>query len=413
MKTNLFDFQNAKIMVNLVATLLGLGDDLLLMAAEKPQPRSAIFPRIVMRGILGELARELAKGTEVPEEFIYAAAITCLGSIVSGQVEMNLGLDSDTRLYTVLLGSSYEVRKSTAMRKTLEFFQSLRCPWSWNVSHGVASAEGLMDTLQDSKLTLLTYDELRAFFDKSQIQASTLLPMVTSLFENHNWDNRSKNRAASVRDARLSLLGCCTTDTYEKVFSSEAIAIGLPNRLFIVSADARPRIAWPEKPNEANIAALRRSLQTLLAKLPVRYEATDDAKAEWEAWYKNLPSSEYTRRLDTIGFRLMPLLALSSCKETVDLEVVRNVIAILDYELSVRAVYDPIDADNAIAKMEINIRRQLQRRGALRDRELRKYTNAHRSGDWCFRTALKNLQGAGEVYSAEKVWRIKEDLEET
>jgi hypothetical protein len=364
-----------------------------------------------MRGTLGELARELAKGTEVPEEFVYVAALTCLGAIVSGRLTLNLGLDSDTRLYTVLLGTSYDVRKSTAIRKTVEFFRSVQSPWHWAISYGVASAEGLLETLNESKQTLLVYDELRAFFDKSKIEASTLLPLVTSLFEQHDWDNRSKMKALSVRDARLSFLGCCTTDTYESVFSSEAIAIGLPNRLFVVNADAKPRIPWPGKPDEAKLTELRRRLQMQLAKLPVLLDATPEAKTEWEAWYKALPSSEHAKRLDTIGFRLMPLLAFSSGKEIVDIETVRDVIAILDYELKVRAVNDPIDADNSIAKMEKSIRRQLEHRGPLSDRNLRKFTNAARAGEGIFQIALRNLQKAHDIQSKNDQWVLVEQRE--
>jgi len=199
---------------------------------------------------------------------------------------------------------------------------------------------------------LLAYDELRAFFDKTRIEASTLLPLVISLFGQHDWDNRSKTKALSVRGARLSFLGCCTTDTYQHVFSSEAIAIGLPNRLFIVNADAKPRVAWPVRPSEAKLNKLRRELQTLLAKLPATLKASAEAKEEWGKWYMSLPASEHARRLDTIGFRLMPLLAFSSGKETVDVEIVQDVIAIVNYELRILAVNDPIDADNAITRME-------------------------------------------------------------
>jgi hypothetical protein len=213
----------------------------------------------------------------------------------------------------------------------------------------------------------------------------------------------------SVRDARLSFLGCCTIQTYEHVFSGEAIAIGLPNRLFIVSADARPRIAWPGKPDEAKLTELRQHIQVQLAKLPIVLDATPEAKAEWEVWYKKLPSNEQAKRLDTIGFRLMPLLAFSCEKQTVDVEIVRDVIAILDYEMRLRAVSDPIDADNAVAKMEARIRRQLKNRGPLTERVLRKSTNAQRTGDWCFRTALGNLEKAKDISLAAKKWRLNEE----
>jgi hypothetical protein len=59
----------------------------------------------------------------------------------------------------------------------------------------------------------------------------------------------------------------------------------------------------------------------------------------------------------------LPLLALSNEKKIIDLETVRDVCAILDYELKLRMLTDPIDADNAIAKLEEGIRRTLKVKG--------------------------------------------------
>ena len=71
--------------------------------------------------------------------------------------------------------------------------------------------------------------------DKASIQSSTLLAMTASLFEGTTWSNPTKNPKQSVEvgDGHLSLLGCCTTETYARMWTSEAIAIGLPNRLWL------------------------------------------------------------------------------------------------------------------------------------------------------------------------------------
>lgn len=68
--------------------------------------------------------------------------------------------------------------------------------------------------------------------DKCQVQASTLLPMVTSLFEGRTWDNPTKNarQSFSLKDARLTLIGCCTLDTYGEMWTAKSLNIGLTNR---------------------------------------------------------------------------------------------------------------------------------------------------------------------------------------
>jgi hypothetical protein len=80
----------------------------------------------------------------------------------------------------------------------------------------------------------------------------------------------------------------------------------------------------------------------------------------------------------------------------VDLEVVAETLALSYWQLQVRKLYDPIDADTEIAKMEEKIRRVLSR-GPISERELRQKTNADRTGLWVFSNALKNLQNSKEI----------------
>src|SRR6185369_9858677 len=136
----------------------------------------------------------------------------------------------------------------------------------------------------------------------------------------------------SIRGARLSMLACCTTDTYARMWTPEAIAIGFPNRLFVVGADRKCKVAWPAVPPEIELQALRNRIDTQAKRLPLKLDISGPAKLKWTEWYENLPASEHTRRLDTIGFRLMALLALTTDKAEVDLETVEHVVTILDYE---------------------------------------------------------------------------------
>jgi hypothetical protein len=220
------------------------------------------FPPDALVGSIGSLARELASGTEVPEEFIFGCGLTVLGAMCSGDFDLKMGVEVDPRLYTVLLGGSYDVKKSTAMKKSIAFFESLGSTRMPHVMSGVGSAEGLGRNLSAHKKVLLAYDELRAFVDKTKVQSSVLLPMTASLYEQHDWQNSTKDPGQDVivKDGRLSLLGCCTTDTYEQMWTPEAISIGFPNRLFVVSADRKCKVAWPALPNEERLTAIRAEL---------------------------------------------------------------------------------------------------------------------------------------------------------
>jgi DNA replicative helicase MCM subunit Mcm2 (Cdc46/Mcm family) len=127
---------------------------------------------------------------------------------------------------------------------------------------------------------------------------------------------------------------------------------------------------------------------------------TEAADKKWRDWYlrlRALDDPKNTRRLDTIGLRLMPILAHTSDKSEVDEEIVDHVIAILDYSYQVRKLYAPIDALGEIAKLEARISKQLQARGELSNRALARYVNASRYGQWKFRQALENLEQAGLI----------------
>jgi hypothetical protein len=70
---------------------------------------------------------------------------------------------------------------------------------------------------------------------------------------------------------------------------------------------------------------------------------------------------------------------------------------LLNYELAVRRLYDPIDADNAIARMEESIRRVLSSYGPLTERDLKRRVAYQRAGVWVFNQALDNLLRSKEV----------------
>jgi len=110
--------------------------------AMKSETQSLIFPASALVGSLGELSKVLSEGTEVPEEFCFAAGLTAFGSMCGTHLKLNIGCHVEPRLYTVLLGESYQVKKSTAMRKVLEFFEPvhahrLSIETGLIVSHGV------------------------------------------------------------------------------------------------------------------------------------------------------------------------------------------------------------------------------------------------------------------------------------
>jgi hypothetical protein len=143
-------------------------------AAKGTSVGSLRFPYEVMDGFAGEFAKTYSGYLESPREFFYMAALTCLGSFISNSVSIASEVNQQPRLYTLLLGESADDRKSTAIKKTIKFFQDTFN--DFGVCHGVGSAEGLQKRLKDYPFLLLYLDEFKQFTSKCKIDSSVLLP---------------------------------------------------------------------------------------------------------------------------------------------------------------------------------------------------------------------------------------------
>jgi hypothetical protein len=222
--------------------------------------------------------------------------------------------------------------------------------------------------------------------------------MITSLYERTDYENYTKEAAILLDDARLSIMANSTLDTYESLWDHESLAIGLVNRLLLITNSPRPRVARPKPPSGSALQRLSERIHKQLSCLPPEpYRFTQEADDLWAEWYEGLPKSEFAKRLDGLGFRLMPIIVATTDKTEVDGQVISSVTALLNYELHTRKALQPIDAENAVAKMEQKIPRVLDIHGPLNRRDLGRFCNAHRTGEWIFKTGLDNMIGCKVV----------------
>ena len=246
--------------------------------------------------------------------------------------------------------------------------------------------------------TLLVFDELKTFVSKCQIDTSVLLPIVNTLFEINLYETHTKNRDVLVEDAYLSLLAATTKETYERIYTPSFIQIGFPNRVFLIPGHAERKFSIPQVISEDDRKVIHNALIEIreFVGTGIEFDFTQDAKNIYHAWYMNAEKSVHSKRLDTYSLRLAQLLALNSMKRIIDAEIIQDAIALCDWQLEVRKLFDPIDADSTIARVEELIRRNLKRQ-PLTDRELKRATHYERYGTWIFDKALKGLHGAHEV----------------
>jgi len=353
-----------------------------------------VFPDDIMSGLAGKFADLYSTYLEPPAHFFYFCFLSCLGSFLP--LTLASELKTQPRIFIVLLGQSADEKKSTAITKTINFFQDVLT--IFKVCFGVGSAEGLQKILKEYSRLLLVFDELKQLIGKCKIDGSILLPFINTLFESNRYEAHTKTASIYLDNVHLSLLAASTIQTYEHTWDSSFTDIGFNNRLFIVPGSGEKKHSFPEKIPELEKVILQRKLGDILQFVNdgLEVDITQDARALYHTWYMGLDRSIHAKRLDTYALRFMMLLAVNEMKKTIDQGIVEKVIRLMDWQLAVRQLYDPIDADSQMAKMEEKIRRVL-RIGARSDRDLKIAVHASRAGSWFYQTAIRNLSSAREI----------------
>jgi len=364
-----------------------------------PQEDPLKFPDVIS-GAARDYTKVYSANLEVPEHFLYMVYLTCLGSILPKSLKLNTELDIEPRFYTLLLGESADQRKSTTLKKTVQFFKEI-LRHEFHVIWGANSAEGLQKMFKKTPTLLMAVDELKQLLSKCKIEGSTLLPMITTLFESNTFEAHTKTSDIFIDNASLSLLAASTIETYETVWHSSFTAIGFNNRLWLVPGGAERKFSFPVKISEEDKNFVKqKTIQILkLVGNGLELDITPEGKELFQDWYMNLDKSVHAKRLDGYALRFMALMAVNDLKDEIDLEIVKKAIALCDWQLKVRQIYDPIDADNTIAEMEERIRRYLKP-GRLTQRELKQRLQRiiKRTGTYYFTKAITNLQTAKDIY---------------
>lgn len=374
------------------------------------------FPFEILKGAAGFFSQTHSEHFESPRHFFFMSYLTCLGALLSSRVQLMSSLKTRPRLYTVLLGESASDRKSTAIIEPNNLFkQTFGNDYSFCL--GVGSAEGLQRIFKKShafkfpgtekddpinKFSLnLALDEFKAFVSKCKIKGSILLECVNSLFEMDGYENHTARKSLVLKNAHLSLIGASTIETYERIYSSNFIDIGFPNRIFLVVGTAEPKHSIPPPIPPQKIIKMKKDLEIINDTIgpSYKFKISDKAWAIYDNWYLNLPrNSIHSKRLDGYCLRIMMLLAANKLEGRITSEIAKDAIKLCDWEYEVRRVYDPIDADNNIARMEEKIRRHILKSGGTsKDYVLKQKTNANRTGLWIYGKALENLKTNNEI----------------
>jgi len=390
------------------------------------------FPEEAYLGVGADFADLFARNYETPKEFFYFDLLMLTANSLSGVVRADFGdLKTHTRLYGLKIGPSGTSKKSTSFDMAESFVKRAwskalgseedelwgegeeRSKRAFTILPGVGSAEGLLEPLNNSRV-LVYFDEFDRFMKKSGAEGSVIGTAFNELFERTSYSNHTKDRSTTVQNGHLGFLSNIPLEQFESMASSGRLAdLGLWNRVAYVAGDRRHRCNPPTAVSAQKLENLAGQLASYLSpycetretkgakgatvkevwpsKKEERLQLTAEAREQWAKLQELVGDGEATTRLDTIGMRLMAVLAVTSGKKEIDVEVVDAALAFLKYQKTIRERYRPSQAETREAQIEEAILKQLTRRGALTRRELQQYTNAARHGTERFKAALKAL----------------------
>ena len=242
-----------------------------------------------------------------------------------------------------------------------------------------------------------------------------MLPCLNTLFEKNYYESRTKSSDIKVENGHLSLLTASTIPTYETVWQSSFIDIGLPNRLFIVPAKSQRKFAIPPKISQFDKQELANKIQSEILEIVgenLEMELNGPALKLYSDWYGEWGREEsiHGKRLDTYCSRFMPLLAINDGKLTVNEATVEKGIRLMEWQKSVREEFDPISSSSIVGTMEEKIRRRLQKFPHSTAELKHQIRGVNKDSLWVFNKALENLsEGMGrevQFNPATKKWEL-------
>lgn len=362
------------------------------------------FPAETIQGVCKEFADIYSSYLESPWQFFVIAFLNILGCMLSDRITLKSQLIVQPRLYAVLLGESGDTRKSEAIKQTVRYFDTHFPNQDIGFCFGVGSAEGLAVFLNEHSRTILIFDELKTFVNKSNIDGAILLPAITTLFESNKFHSQTKQHKIELNDIYLSMLSASTLDTFERMFTPAFRDIGFLNRLFLVPGDSERKYAIPGEIPIYSQNTIADHLRENLRRIPASgvIDINKGASALFSEWYKS-PDNKglYSTRLEAYGLRLLELFAVNEGKSAINEDMVERVIKILNWQRLVREVYDPDDSENVVAKLEAKIKKTLLI-SPCDKRTIMRRANANRYGTYFFNMALNNLRDEKIIFHDSK-----------
>lgn len=369
-----------------------------------------VFPYWVIEGTtIGEgFVKPVIASSSKHVEFLFMPAVQLLINSLSGKVRMKYQT-TKLNMFVGLVAPYGNFFKSTSCELAQQYFKEagLATVYSSKVSNADAktiisgasgSPEGFGKLMRklSAKRAILYCDELGKFVSKAGIETSAWSSDLLTMYGSGDFNNTVKSEkdtfAFEAGTYCFSWLWCTTDRAFNRLWPKLAgISTGLEDRMFFVLCPPEP------KENSAY-----QDPYLLDAAIETR-KAVDAAVQQAVFDYEYLPAAqEALKGLDPRSMELVQTLSLYfavDLKETeITCECIERARALVDYRNSVAAYLAPIEALNEQARLQKEIRRELQRnRGQMRYRDLCRKLSYQDYGIDVWNRAMLGLVNSGEL----------------
>jgi hypothetical protein len=270
---------------------------------------------------------------------------------------------------------------------------------------GSSEGFGLRASELNAKASILFNDELGRLVAKAGVENSSLSSDLLQWYESGYFGNTitSKKNTFSFGAGEYCFGWCFATTTkgFNKQWPKLAGTVsGLEDRMFF--------LVTPEKPKELVMETCVPLNETVSGALETRklydaavtqgvYELVDSTQAQLVAGKFDNPRSM------NMLFKFALYFAVDLGKQIVDESCLERAAALVKYREQAAAYLAPIEADNAQARLQQEIVRELkQNRGKMSYRELCRELNYKRIGTYQWNTAINGLESDEDVFLFEE-----------
>lgn len=283
--------------------------------------------------------RQLCLGTEIPEQFAMWSGIAGISCALGRQCWIDMGTYTIyPNLYTVLVGASGRVRKSTSIGVIEKLLRQVEEP-KLNLIAQKITPEALIDAMRqvetsdptrigglNQSVGFVIADELSTFLNRQSYEAglgSILIPMFDckDTFEYHTKGGGRQQLA----EVSLGMLAASTVDWLINAIPENAVGGGLTSRvIFVYVKKPAPPVAITtfddfKRDLHAKLLSILKKVHTIRGQFTLEPSAWSYYVAEYNKWntktgvkyYENKNLSGYASRRHMHGLKIAMILSAS------------------------------------------------------------------------------------------------------